>query len=153
SRDWRAVAATIIGAVAAAAWLYLLAFRGRFWRVEAATTATAPVPPRNIVAVIPARDEAAVIGRALASLFAQEHAGSLHVVIVDDHSSDGTADVARAAAAAAGCGQRLTVSAARPLPPGWTGKLWAMREGIAAGGALAPDYLLLTDADILHGPQ
>jgi hopene-associated glycosyltransferase HpnB len=147
------VAATIIGGVAAAAWIYLLAFRGRFWRVDITVRPTAPVPRRNVVAVIPARDEAPVIGRALASLFAQAHAGSLQVIVVDDHSSDGTADVARAAAAAAGCGQRLTVIAARPLPAGWTGKLWAMREGIAAARARDPDYLLLTDADIVHGPH
>ena len=143
--------ATAIGAVAAAVWLYLLAFRGQFWRVRTIVNAPAAIA-RNVVAVIPARDEAAVIGRALASLFAQHHAGSLHVVVVDDHSSDGTSDVARAAAAEAGCGQRLTVIAARPLPPGWTGKLWAMREGIETARSLAPDYLLLTDADIVHGP-
>ena len=147
------MAATVIGAVAAVAWLYLLAFRGRFWRVETTATAAAAVPPRNIVVVIPARDEAAVIGRALTSLFAQAYTGSLDVIVVDDHSSDGTAEVARAAAAAAGSGQRLTVIAARPLPAGWTGKLWAMREGIAAARALDPDYMLLTDADIVHGPQ
>jgi hopene-associated glycosyltransferase HpnB len=147
------MAATIIGAFAAAAWLYLLAFRGRFWRVETTASVPTPMPHRTLVAVIPARDEAPVIGRALASLFAQEHSGSLHVVVVDDHSSDGTADVARAAAAVAGSRQRLSVIAARPLPAGWTGKLWAMREGIAAARALDPDYLLLTDADIVHGPQ
>ncbi|HEX3537553.1 MAG TPA: glycosyltransferase [Stellaceae bacterium] len=147
------MAATIIGTFAAAAWLYLLVFRGRFWRVETNPSGTMQVAPRKIVAVIPARDEAPVIGRALASLFAQDYVGSLHVVVVDDHSSDGTADIARAAAASTGCGQRLTVIAARPLPMGWTGKLWAMSEGVAAARALDPDYLLLTDADIVHGRQ
>ena len=145
------MAATAIGIVAAAAWLYLLVLRGGFWRVRTETAAPAPAPARNVVAVIPARDEAPVIGRALASLFAQDHAGALRIIVVDDHSSDGTAAAARAAAVAAGCGQRLTVIAARPLPAGWTGKLWAMREGVAAARALDPDYLLLTDADIEHG--
>lgn len=145
--------ATAIGIAAAAAWLYLIFCRGGFWQIEPAPAPPRPAPPRNVVAVIPARDEAPLIGRALASLCAQDHAGSLHIVVADDHSSDGTGEVARAAAAAAGCGQRLTVVAARPLPAGWTGKLWAVREGIAAARTLAPDYLLLTDADIVHGPQ
>jgi len=148
-----AVTATIIGAIAAATWLYLLAFRGGFWRMRIAAAAPSPTAPHRVVAVIPARDEAPVIGRALVSLFTQDQARSLHVVVVDDDSSDGTAEIARAAAAEAGRGQDLTVVAARPLPAGWTGKLWAMREGIAAARTLAPDYLLLTDADIVHGRQ
>lgn len=147
------IGAVGIGALTAAAWIYLLAFRGGFWRVSTETPAPIAAQPRRVVAVIPARDEAPVIGRALASLFAQEHAASLHVVVIDDDSSDGTAEIAQAAAAEVGRGQALTVIAARPLPAGWTGKLWAMREGIAAARALAPDYLLLTDADIVHGPH
>jgi hopene-associated glycosyltransferase HpnB len=74
----------------------------------------------------------------------------LHVVLVDDQSSDGTAEAARAAAAAAGASERLTVCAGAPLPRGWTGKLWAMRQGVAVAQAMKPDYLLLTDADIVH---
>ena len=162
--------ATIIGIVAAVAWLYLIALRGRFWRVRddaAASPARAPIPtlPRlrgresgasasdgwgQVVAVIPARDEAEVIGRAVGSLLGQDYPGTLHIIVVDDHSSDNTAAVARDAAAQAGAADRLTVIGGAPLPSGWSGKLWAVRQGIAAAQAYVPDYLLLTDADIVH---
>ena len=141
--------ATTLGAAAAAIWLYLIAFRGAFWWVRSSPAAPAG-PPRSVVAVIPARDEAMVIGRALASLFALRYTGPLHVVVVDDHSSDGTAEAARATALACDASDRLTVASARPVPPGWTGKLWAMRQGIEVASGLRPDYLLLTDADIIH---
>jgi hopene-associated glycosyltransferase HpnB len=161
--------ATFIGILAGAAWLYLIAFRGLFWRVHddagaAAAPARAPsltLLPRKrgragwglVVAVIPARDEAEVIGRAVGSLLAQDYPGALHIILVDDHSSDGTAAAAHDAAIRAGAVDRLTVIAADPLPAGWSGKLWAMRQGIAAARARAPDYLLLTDADIVHAPH
>ncbi|MGA8398546.1 MAG: glycosyltransferase, partial [Stellaceae bacterium] len=97
------------GALAAAVWIYLLAFRGAFWRIERNTRSAAPVPARSVVAVIPARDEADVIGGSVASLLAQDYAGRLDIVIVDDHSTDGTARIARAAACAAGAADRVTV--------------------------------------------
>lgn len=140
---------TILGMAAVAIWVYLIAFRGGFWRVRRIAPAAAP-PPRAIVAVIPARDEAAVVGRAVSSLLAQDYAGPFHVVVIDDHSSDGTAEAARAAAVAGGRAERLTVIAAPPVPAGWTGKLWAVRQGIEAARRRSPDYLLLTDADIVH---
>jgi hopene-associated glycosyltransferase HpnB len=140
-----------VGLIAAATWLYLLAFRGAFWRVEPHEQAeAASASSRSVVAVIPARDEADVIGDAVGSLLAQDHAGRFELVIVDDHSSDGTAEVARAAAAAAGASDRVTVVQAAPMPPGWTGKLWAVHQGIAVAATKNPDYLLLTDADIVH---
>ena len=144
--------ATILGAASAAIWFYLIALRGGFWRIRVPPVATSP-PPRAVTAVIPARDEAAVIGRAVSSLLAQRYPGSLHLILVDDHSRDGTAAAAREAAAAIGQTDRLTVIAAGPLPPGWTGKLWAVRHGIDAARAREPDYLLLTDADIAHAPD
>jgi len=101
---------------------------------------------------VPARDEADVIGRAIGSLLAQDYRGAVHIIVVDDHSGDGTAAVARDAAAQAGASDRLTVIASAPMPAGWTGKLWAMRQGAAAARAHGPDYLLLTDADIVHAP-
>jgi hopene-associated glycosyltransferase HpnB len=107
----------------------------------------------SVVAVIPARDEAEVIGRAVGSLLAQDYSGTLHIIVVDDHSSDGTAGAAQDAARAAGASDRLIVISSAPMPPGWTGKLWAVRQGIAAARARAPDYLLLTDADIVHTPR
>ena len=144
------MAATFLGAAAAAIWLYLIAFRGGFWWVRPPPVVAPAGPQRSIVAVIPARDEAMVIGRALTSLFAQCYSGRLHVVVVDDHSGDGTAAAARATALACGASDRLTVVAARPVPAGWTGKLWAMRQGIEIASRRHPDYLLLTDADIVH---
>ncbi|HTT78635.1 MAG TPA: glycosyltransferase [Stellaceae bacterium] len=144
-------AATLLGAAAAAIWVYLILLRGGFWRIGPPPAGPAAPPPRAVVAIIPARDEAASIGAAVTSLLAQRHAGAFHLIVVDDHSSDGTADLARRAAA--GAAERLTVVAAAPLPAGWTGKLWAMRQGIEAASRLAPDYLLLTDADIVHPPE
>jgi hopene-associated glycosyltransferase HpnB len=140
----------VIGALAAAMWLYLIAFRGAFWRVKPEAWAAGAAPTRSVVAVIPARDEAEVIGGAVASLLAQDYGGRLDIVIVDDHSGDGTAEVARAAAVAAGATNRVTIAAAAPVPLGWTGKLWAVRQGTAIATEMRPDYLLLTDADIVH---
>src|SRR5262249_12596474 len=94
--------AVVIGVAAVAVWAYLLFFRGSFWRLRhAPAPKAASAPARSIVAVIPARDEAPVIGRSIASLLAQEDVGCFRVVVVDDQSSDGTAEVARAGASAA----------------------------------------------------
>jgi hopene-associated glycosyltransferase HpnB len=70
-------------------------------------------------------------------------------VVVDDASSDGTATAARSAAPS----NRLTLISGAPLPSGWTGKLWAVAQGIDEASRLAPDYFLLTDADISHPPH
>jgi hopene-associated glycosyltransferase HpnB len=147
-------AAILVGLITAGVWLYLLAFRGGFWRITPhEQTEVATPPPRAVVAVIPARDEADVIGDAIASLLAQDHADRFELIIVDDHSSDGTAEVARAAATAAGASDRVTVVPAAPMPAGWTGKLWAVHQGTKIANAKNPDYLLLTDADIVHSPD
>jgi hopene-associated glycosyltransferase HpnB len=99
---------------------------------------------------VPARDEADVIGRAVGSLLAQDYPGPFRVILVDDQSTDGTADVARRAA---GAGDRLQVIDGKPLPGGWTGKLWALSQGVERASADAPtEYVLLTDADIGHAP-
>jgi hopene-associated glycosyltransferase HpnB len=142
-----------LGAISLLIWLYLLFFRGRFWAVAEPAPAPAAAQDRRVVVVIPARDEAAGIGAAVTSLLTQRYAGPLEIVLVDDHSSDGTAEIARRAAQACNAAERLTIIAARDLPPGWTGKLWAVSEGLAQAGTLAPDFLLLTDADIAHGPD
>lgn len=145
------MAATILGAAAAAFWLYLIAFRGGFWRLAWRPSA-ASVPARAVAVVIPARDEAAVIGPAVSSLVAQRHDGPLRVIVVDDHSSDGTAAAARQTAQRCGAAERLIVLRSAPMPGGWTGKLWAMQQGIDLARQFKPDYLLLTDADIVHAP-
>jgi hopene-associated glycosyltransferase HpnB len=135
-------------------WLYLLIARGGFWRVRRQfNDVSKPAPPRSLVAVIPARDEAHVIGRAVESLLEQRFAGSIHVVVVDDGSSDDTAGAALAGARAADASARLSVLKGAPLAPGWTGKLWAMSQGITFAAARRPDYVLLTDADIHHDPE
>ena len=138
-----------IGAVSVAIWLVLLLARGGFWRFHDAIERDPPPddsPAPAVAVVIPARDEAAVIGPAIRSLLESGYRGSLRIFVVDDHSSDGTADIARTA------GDRVTVVASQPLPPGWTGKLWAVAQGVDAALAGNPEFLLLTDADIAHAP-
>ncbi len=100
-----------------------------------------PASPLSVHVVIPARDEAESIGQAIRSLLAQDYDGRLRIFVVDDHSSDGTAEVAQAAG-------DVTIISSAPLPAGWTGKLWAVSQGVEA--ACGADYLLLTDADIVH---
>jgi hopene-associated glycosyltransferase HpnB len=133
-------------------WLYLLLARGGFWRIASDSARSPPALKltRRVVAIIPARDEAAVIGQAVSSLLQQSYGSLLHVIVVDDGSTDGTASAALEAAERIGAAARLTVVAGAPLRPGWTGKLWAMSQGVAAAVALEPDFLLLTDADIYH---
>jgi hopene-associated glycosyltransferase HpnB len=141
----------LAGALSFLIWLYLLLGRGGFWRIGGALRPAArpagPLP--SVVAVIPARNEAEVVGKAVASLAGQDYRGAFHVVVVDDASEDGTAEAARSAAPP----EMLTVIEAPPLPPGWTGKLWALSQGIAEAGRFSPEYLLLTDADIVHAPE
>jgi hopene-associated glycosyltransferase HpnB len=108
-----------------------------------------------VTAVIPARDEAECVGKTVTSLLRQDYPGTFSVILVDDQSRDGTAHVARDAAARLGAADRLTVLSGRALPAGWTGKLWAQSQGVDAAEATArpPDYLLFTDADIVYAPD
>lgn len=143
------MALEIAGWAAVIIWVYLLAGRGGFWRMrEDRPKTSVPSPAPRVAAVIPARNEAAVIGRAVTSLLKQQYPGEFHIVVVDDHSSDGTAEAALQAP-----GNRLTLVQAAPLPPGWTGKLWAVAQGVPEAARFSPDYLLLTDADIVHHPE
>ncbi len=136
-------------------WLYLLIGLGQFWRTdqrlpECSPAPNPPAPAPTLCAIIPARNEADLLPQTLRSLLTQDYPGPLHIFLVDDHSTDGTADVARSVAAGLNKSAQLTVLSAQPLPPGWTGKLWALEQGIQAALALNPDYCLLTDADIAH---
>jgi hopene-associated glycosyltransferase HpnB len=148
------VANDLIASIVLAIWLYLIAARGGFWRL--AERDDAPVSPPGawpaVTIVIPARDEAECVGQTVTSLLRQNYPGALTVIVVDDQSRDGTADVARGAATLIGAGERLTVLPGRPLPAGWTGKLWAQQQGVefAVTVAAPPAYLLLTDADIVY---
>jgi hopene-associated glycosyltransferase HpnB len=142
--------------LAFAVWLYLAFGRGGFWLGAERDDFDPPLPAQTpeVTAVIPARNEAEGVGACVESLLRQDYRGLRAVVLVDDESSDGTAIVARQAAAACGAADRLTIVAGTPLAPGWTGKLWAMRQGITAATAgPPPDFLLLTDADIVYAPQ
>ncbi|KWW39485.1 hopene-associated glycosyltransferase HpnB [Cupriavidus metallidurans] len=136
-------------------WCVLVFARAGFWRVRKPAPSPAPAEWPTVVTVIPARNEADVIGRAVTGVLSQRYAGRLHLVVVDDHSTDGTADIARAAALSIGKGDALTVIGARDLPAGWSGKVWAQSEGLAAADKAAPEarYVWLTDADIWHGPN
>ena len=145
-------AAPWAAALSLAIWIYLLFFRQGFWRAdqrlgEAGGRDRWPA----VCAVIPARNEAETIAETVVSLLGQDYPGALSVVVVDDNSDDGTA--AKAARAAAG-DPRFTLVTGKPLETGWTGKLWAVSQGIRAAGVHAPEvaYLLLTDADIVHDP-
>lgn len=138
-------------------WGVLLFARGNFWRLggdRLGGPATPQGDARAILAIVPARNEADVLPRTLPALLTQETAGPFRVILVDDHSGDGTAARARALAAECGRADRLTVIDAAPLPAGWTGKLWAMRCGLAHAEATGDpvERLLFTDADIQYGP-
>jgi len=135
-----------------AIWIYLLVARGGFWLARELNDANVPAPAAwpSVVAVVPARDEADVIARSIGSLLLQDYPGSFRVVLVDDQSTDGTAERTRAIDTS----RHLEIISGSPRPPGWTGKLWAVAQGVAHAKAQYPsDYLWFTDADIAHAPQ
>ncbi len=140
---------TILRLVAAAgvgAWVWLALARGLFWRTDIRLP-SAPAPARwpAVAIVVPARDEAEILPRTVPTLLAQDYPGPARVILVDDGSSDGTADlVARRWPA-------VRVVPPGPTPSGWAGKVWAMHAGIRAAGDV--DVILLTDADIRHPPD
>jgi hopene-associated glycosyltransferase HpnB len=133
----------LIGAASLGAWIYLILGRGGFWRMQELPTPTITGSAKSVAVVVPARNEERVVGRAVGSLLQQNYSGPVRVFLVDDHSTDATI-------AAAETHDRLTIVRARPLPDGWTGKLWAISEGIEQAAVMQPDYILLTDADIVH---
>ncbi|MFJ6567594.1 glycosyltransferase [Streptomyces sp. NPDC091292] len=136
-----------------AAWLWLLLGQGFFWRTDVRLPPSeAPRAWPSVCVVVPARDEAAVLPMSLPSLLAQDYPGPAEVFLVDDGSSDGTGKLARELSERYG-GLALTVTSPGEPPAGWTGKLWAVRHGIALARAREPEYLLLTDADIAHEPD
>jgi hopene-associated glycosyltransferase HpnB len=148
--------ALALGTVALAAWLYLLLARGRFWLAwprdgdPSASFARDAAP--DVVAVVPARDEADTIASCIASLLGQDYPALRRIVLVDDECADATVSNARAAARDCNAPDRLVVVKAAPRPAGWTGKLWALECGVAQlrAAGMQPRYLLLTDADIVH---
>ena len=152
------LALSIACTAAAAAWAYLVIGHGGYWRTgqRLPPLGAAGEPSRwpDVVAVIPARNEAEMPPAVLPTLLGQDYPGALTVILVDDCSTDGTAEVAaglgRGQAGPPGRpGRTLRVVAGAPLPPGWAGKVWAMAQGLAAAGSMeAKGYVLFTDADI-----
>lgn len=141
-----------LAALALAAWLWLLFGHDQFWRSGPELPDAAPTMPQGVDVIVPARDEAAHIAACLSSLLGQENGGKVRVFLVDDRSRDATLEIARGLAAGVG-GERLRIIPGTPTPPGWSGKLWALEQGIAASASDAPaSWLLLTDADIVHAP-
>jgi hopene-associated glycosyltransferase HpnB len=144
----------IAGILSVLIWAYLLLARGRFWQVDRTVVFSKLIPNFSRVAVVlPARNEEGVVARCITSLLEQTCWESIHIFLVDDFSSDSTIAVTREAAERAGKSALLTVTACGPLPSGWTGKLWAVREGIEEASLFNPKYVLLTDADMVHDPQ
>ena len=148
----------VLAALAFAIWLYMLVARGGFWRArERDEYWRNPDPSRwpDIVAIIPARDEAECVGQCVGSLLSQNYPGPFSIVLVDDESADGTGDVAKAAARACGAEDRLTILRGAPRPAGWSGKVWAMNQGFEEIGksAAPPARFLFCDADIAFAPD
>ena len=143
-----------LAAIPFAIWLYLLLARGSFWRLS-----EDKIEPRqledwpHVVAVVPARNEATTISQAISSIAKQDYPGEFSIIVVDDHSEDGTAALAQQAANEPGASQRLKIHSAAPLAPGWTGKLWALNEGISATSEKGVEFFWFTDADIEHAPD
>ena len=149
---------TAVSSAVLGAWCWLALARGAFWLTDQRLESGAREPPEparqchTVAVVVPARNEADVLPRTLPTLLGQEYRGAFHVFLVDDGSEDGTAGVALEAASATG-GGRLTVVTAEPRPEGWTGKVWALAQGVEASRHAGSEYLLFTDADIAHSPD
>ncbi|MCL2428026.1 MAG: glycosyltransferase [Alphaproteobacteria bacterium] len=137
---------TALALIVAAIWVYLLGFHGRFWQAGPVLPPARPERAPPVVAVVPARNEALGIADSLASLLAQDYGGPFRAVLVDDASTDSTGEIARRIG-----DPRLTVLTGRSRPAGWSGKIWALAQGL--GAAEDSELLLLTDADIIHDPR
>jgi hopene-associated glycosyltransferase HpnB len=143
-----------VGTLAVSTWCYLVFARGGFWLLRnPEPVGSGDVPSYAIAVIVPARNEAEVVHRAIESLLAQDYRAPVQIFLVDDESSDGTAEVARKAAERVGKGKKLTVLRAAKRPPGWTGKLWAIAEGIREARSFPAEYYLLTDADVVHAAE
>jgi hopene-associated glycosyltransferase HpnB len=152
--------------VAAVVWVYLLAGHGGFWRTSQWLPATGELASwPDVVAIVPARNEAEMLPATLPALLGQDYPGALSVILVDDGSADGTGEIAARLGRESGRPLRVVAGAAFPNDSGpdrWAGKVWAMAQGLHAAGipdsrARAQDrhresYVLFTDADIAFAP-
>jgi hopene-associated glycosyltransferase HpnB len=138
--------------VVAILWIAVALFDRR-WRIEPRLSEPDEIwGSERVIAVVPARNEAEQLPETLASLLSQDHP-NLSVILVDDHSNDRTGALAQRIAAEAGAADRLTVLTPPPLPSGWAGKVWAQHHGVQVALTRKPDWIWLTDADILHEPE
>ena len=133
-----------LAALSLAIWVYLLFGHAGFWRAGPSLAPAHPGSAPPVTVIVPARDEAPTIGRALRSLLAQDYPGDLRVILVDDRSRDGTAEIARTID-----DPRLTILEGAERAQGWSGKLWALQQGVQHA---TTELLFLTDADIEHRP-
>jgi hopene-associated glycosyltransferase HpnB len=176
------IALLVLASISLAIWLYLAAARGKFWHLrnfnDDKAKHEAPSTWPSVVAVVPARNEAATIRQSVTSLLRQNYPGKFSVIVIDDHSQDGTAQQAQQAARDLSAESRTKILLAPPLPTGWTGKLWALNSGTAIFGCAPttsispepsttsrtaandpgapippPAYYWFTDADITHAPD
>ena len=138
------------------AWGWLTLFRGRFWatdqRLEVLKAKERGSWP-GVVAVVPARNESEVIGQTIPTVLGQRYPGTLSVYLVDDRSSDGTADMAKAVAKEADKAFSFKVVMGKERPEGWVGKVWALQQGVEAAKTVGHEYFWFTDADIAHSPD
>jgi hopene-associated glycosyltransferase HpnB len=148
--------ALVLAGISLLIWIVLTFFRGGFWQLwRFYDDSVRPGPLGSwpsVVAVVPARNEAETIGRCVESLTAQQYLGEFRIFVVDDHSDDGTAAMAERAVEKTDGDSRVSVISAAALQPGWTGKLWALQQGIE-NAATSADYFWFTDADIVHAPD
>jgi len=145
---------TLLAAIPLAIWIYLFLARGNFWQLyedDIVPKSLGDWP--HVAVVVPARNEAETIAQSVDSLAKQDYPGEFYIIVVDDHSEDGTAALARNAAEVSGAAERVSIHSAAVLPQGWTGKLWALNEGVQEAAKHLPEFFWFTDADIEHAPD
>jgi hopene-associated glycosyltransferase HpnB len=145
---------TLVTAIPLAIWIYLFLARGNFWQLyedDIVPKSLGDWP--HVAVVVPARNEAETIAQSVDSLAKQDYPGEFYIIVVDDHSEDGTAALARNAAEVSGAAERVSIHSAAVLPQGWTGKLWALNEGVQEAAKHLPEFFWFTDADIEHTPD
>lgn len=156
--EWSVTSAcTFLSATSLGIWLYLTLGRGMFWHLRPFDDDAIehPAPPRwpRVVAITPARNEAATIGETTSALIRQDYPGEFSFIVVDDHSEDQTARIAQQFTKQHNAESRVQIHLASPLPPGWTGKLWALDEGVRHVEPQVPEFYWFTDADVVHAPD
>jgi hopene-associated glycosyltransferase HpnB len=132
-------------------WIYLILFRGNFWLCNQYLEDLPLDSKPSVTIIIPARNEAENISICIESLLNQDYQGIFKIVLIDDQSEDNTAEIAQKIAIENKKENQLIIIKGESLPSGWSGKLWAMSQGIFWGKKhFKTDYFLFTDGDIKH---